>query len=357
MAAWQWHRSMKGNFSSKIFVLILTLFTGSTAVFSAPNTPSMSNVASPLTIPSYHPTNEEIVHPDVVYFDSAWNGYKFWMCMTPLPNFDESYENPSIVASNDGSTWEEPVGIANPIDPDPGAPKHNADCDLVYNPSTDKLHAYYWYEDNAGTSWANIMLRTSFDGVTWSAEQTALSPVWGGSQGVVIKDGTWYMYVVEDLDQSGHAIHYYTSSNGINWSSRTTVTVSTPNEKIWHLDAFVKDGKFWLLLAMIDLPYVSKQRVTRLLLAESADGVTWEVYRNQPLLNRSGAGWDEYLYRSSLIFIGDTVYLFYSGNTNSALDWYIGLTTGLWTTILNSLEVPGQPEIIFHGVSLTGINM
>jgi hypothetical protein len=52
------------------------------------------------------------VHPDIIYFPEGKDGYKYWMVYTPYP--PSSKENPSIVRSNDGTSWTD-AGITNPI--------------------------------------------------------------------------------------------------------------------------------------------------------------------------------------------------------------------------------------------------
>ena len=52
------------------------------------------------------------MHPDVIYFPSGMDGYKYWMMYTPYP--PQSVENPSIVRSNDDITWTD-AGITNPV--------------------------------------------------------------------------------------------------------------------------------------------------------------------------------------------------------------------------------------------------
>lgn len=53
-------------------------------------------------------------HPDVQYFPNGFNGYQYWMVFTPyfgsLGN-EERYENPTVVASNDGLNWAAPKDI------------------------------------------------------------------------------------------------------------------------------------------------------------------------------------------------------------------------------------------------------
>ena len=75
-----------------------------------------ANTHTPLTTPTYDASGEA-THPGV--YDAGtgqtWNGYRYWMVMTPYPNSDATKENPSILASADGTTWVVPAGLTNPI--------------------------------------------------------------------------------------------------------------------------------------------------------------------------------------------------------------------------------------------------
>ncbi len=75
-----------------------------------------ANAANVLTIPTYD-SNPNVGHPDVLYVAGGWNGYPYWMAMTPYPSTDR--ENPSIVASADGNTWVVPAGLTNRVVPLP----------------------------------------------------------------------------------------------------------------------------------------------------------------------------------------------------------------------------------------------
>jgi hypothetical protein len=54
-------------------------------------------------IPTYD-DSYQLTHPKVLYFSEGWNHYKYWMSMTPYPQQNDYFENPSIVVSNDGVT-------------------------------------------------------------------------------------------------------------------------------------------------------------------------------------------------------------------------------------------------------------
>lgn len=88
-------------------------------------------------------------HPDVEYFENGFNGFKFWMAFTPYFGAIGAsgdailYENPTIVASNDGLNWSEPSSIVNPIQKRPsfkdGIVRNVADTLQGYWSDTDLL--------------------------------------------------------------------------------------------------------------------------------------------------------------------------------------------------------------------------
>jgi len=62
----------------------------------------LANAPTWQNTPTYDGSGQ-VVNPDVVYFPSGWHGYKYWLAMTPYPNSNDDYENPSILVSNDGA--------------------------------------------------------------------------------------------------------------------------------------------------------------------------------------------------------------------------------------------------------------
>lgn len=125
---------------------------------------------------------KQVTHPDVVVMDQAWNGYRYWAVYTPNVMHISIYENPSIVASNDGVNWVEPTGLTNPIDPQPASTRyHNCDADMIYNPEMNAMMAYWnWADDQYGGVGAEVRLRISYDGVHWGVPVTynAETRVW-----------------------------------------------------------------------------------------------------------------------------------------------------------------------------------
>jgi hypothetical protein len=60
-----------------------------------PPSPVLTNAQTFQSIPTYG-GSRQVVHPDVVYFQRRWHGYKYWMAVTPYPFGDDHRENPSV---------------------------------------------------------------------------------------------------------------------------------------------------------------------------------------------------------------------------------------------------------------------
>lgn len=114
--------------------------------------------------------NTGLTHPSVIYVDGGWNGYSYWMAITPawgsIPN--NHYENPHIFCSIDGENWIEPIGGTNPIDLPPALPAYDylSDTHIVI----DGGYLYCFYRGN-GPSYGGrgLFYKRSIDGVNWSA--------------------------------------------------------------------------------------------------------------------------------------------------------------------------------------------
>src|SRR4029079_13330269 len=90
-----------------------------------------------VTVPTYDGSGQA-VHPDVVEFESAWHGAKYWLTMTPYPKSDQKLENPSILTSENGVDVAVPDGIKNPvIAPPKNSRDYNSDPELLYEAQTD----------------------------------------------------------------------------------------------------------------------------------------------------------------------------------------------------------------------------
>ena len=164
------------------------------------------NAKEPLKIPTYVPDDDSVVHPSVVKFESKWNGYTYWMAMTPYPEIDNQYENPSIVVSNDGINWIEPEGISNPIQ---NTPKngYNSDTALFFDDNKNTMYCI-WREV---ADEITIKIASSIDGVNWSeAEEILNTPeVDNASPCIIYEDGKYKLFSIDFYDSPNKSIQMY----------------------------------------------------------------------------------------------------------------------------------------------------
>ncbi|HUD20969.1 MAG TPA: hypothetical protein VMQ44_02795 [Candidatus Saccharimonadales bacterium] len=171
--------------------------------------PELSNLkampGTQCTIPTYDGSNQP-AHPSVVYIPGSLSGYTYWMAMTPLPNgTDNTKENPSIVASNDGNTWVVPAGLTNPVVPYPGGGTYNHDPDLFWDGTL--LWLIYGH---AGGGENNLYARSSSDGISWGAASLILALPPTNVSPCLAKTKTGYAMWVNDATVTG-IIRMYTA--------------------------------------------------------------------------------------------------------------------------------------------------
>lgn len=218
------------------------------------------------------------VHPDVVDAGAGkWNGWRYWMVYTPYWRAAARYENPVILVSNDGHNWVEPAGITNPIDPDPTGTPINSDPDMLLVGGT--MYCYYRQHD-ATSNTEQIMLRTSTDGVTWSAETTVLdttAQALGDRDNVIspgiVHTGTQFVMFYTN---SG-VLKRRTSTDGTTWTAEAACTGAIPASS--HVDAIYSGGRYHLLLQTVGDTGLNEggQGARTIVLAKSTDGVAFTV--------------------------------------------------------------------------------
>jgi len=314
--------------------------------FSFGNGDRASHLYNPITyqtIPTYVGVSE-LAHPDVRYFEGGWNGYTYWMAMTPFRG-DDDEENPSIVACNDGESWEVPGGLTNPIDPDPkdagGNPNqpHNCDTDLFYNLSSDELWCY-WIECGDGTT--NLMRKKSSDGSTWGAQEIVLT---GADYFIVSpafeKVGDVYMmwYVnpgaLGSISQT-NVIELRTSADGDTWSEPTTCVWDCGNWLAWHLDViYIPELEEYAMLIAAHLK--GSYGDNELMFSTSSDGVNFKTYKNKLVRNSIGE-WDSgLLHRGTMLYLNGLLKIWYSGMSGANV-WHCGYVEKDYELLKNDLD-------------------
>jgi hypothetical protein len=286
-------------------------------------TETATNAAAPLTIPTYDESGQ-VVHPDV--YDAGegqtWNGHRYWMAMTPYPDGNDAYENPSIVVSEDGDTWTVPQGLTNPIVAKP-ADGHNADPDIVLLPDGQTMAMFCMQSDD--TTFTRVYVTTSTDGVTWAEPTLLLTGVVGQLiSPAVLWDGSQYVMWTISRTVTPCRLDRRTAAAVTGpWSDPVICALPlyvSADANPWHIDVIHDaDGYLMFLCSM-------QNNIGRLYLARSRDGILWQVGAAL-LLEASAAGWDDgRIYRASGVRTATGYDLWYSAVGTDA-EWHVGRTT------------------------------
>lgn len=276
-------------------------------------TSSPYNVPVPAITPTYTGTNEAI-HPSVTDFQTMygmtnWNGYRYWMGMTPYTNASVTFENPSILASHDGYTWVVPNGLTNPITP----PASNSDTELEYDPDTGRLWCFW---RNYLTQYVEIKATWSVNGTTWTELPAPVLTAPRNQNEIVteclspcvlrLASGQWVLYGVRNQAEPTYWERFIgrwtapgpegpwtfdaTSNNLIDYGGGNKVTP-------WHIGVVRFGGLFYMLVD--DNGGTAQYEAVSY--AISADGVNWHG-RQQPFAieARSDPDWDWRPYRATL---------------------------------------------------------
>ena len=244
--------------------------------------------------------------------------------MTPAPDGQVAYENPSIICSDDGNTWSVPVGLTNPIDPQP-TPYYNSDTDIIVD-SGGVMWCYY-LESTSGSGNDYVQVRSSSDGITWSAQTTLITDVYPNMESpAIVYDGTQYVMWHIDPSHTPYQLsrRICSTPNGT-WSSASACTIinKPAGKDLWHIDV-VKRGQIYNAF-IVCCNSGDTGLGSILYFATSTDGITWTLNLS-PLLSPS-AGWDnERIYRSSGISTATGYDLWYPAYDLSN-HWHIGRTT------------------------------
>ncbi|MBE7364205.1 exo-alpha-sialidase [Corynebacterium aurimucosum] len=281
-----------------------------------------------LNLPT-HEGSGQATHPSVLYFENGWNGWKYWMAMTPYPASDEGVEDPNVVVSNDGWTWQVPDGLTNPIDDQLGKPNpHNSDTQLVMAPSGE-MYLTWRMVDRPNGKTNRIFLVRSTDGVHWSEKEE----IWTGepqfmSQALIWTGENWRLYGVANGGGLPNRVVFYESPDLKTWSTPNTVNFQpelASGQRLWHIDIQLYDGEYIGLVHIIP----GSVKKGNLYLLRSKDGISWER-SDTPIISHEESGYPN-LYKSALVPHGSgydlTFELYYSGFSDSSRsEWRINRT-------------------------------
>jgi hypothetical protein len=320
---------------------LLTL-TLAVALWQAPAAADLlSHVSHWDTTPTYDGSGQ-VVEPDVVFVPAGWNGYQYWMAVTPYTCSDESTENPSILASNDGHTWVTPPGASAPLINGYGCALDTVNNDPSILLVDNTLYIYYMVEHrHDNPPHIDVRRISSSDGVNWSAPTGPLwdQPSYKLSQTVVFKDGTWYMWYISATQCGGNtSIHRLSSTDGVTWplANDVTCTVDSLQGQSFHLTVKYFQGSYVMLYVSYD-PNAGGCGPLKLYQATSSDGQHW-TSMTSPLLSKStSATWDNNtIYRSGFAGKYPNIGVFYNADSTGICS--TGCTYGpIWHEALTSV--------------------
>lgn len=304
------------------------------------------NAEYPELIPTYEGTNQP-THPSVLHFPGGWHGYKYWMAMTPYPFNNGSYEDPSILASHDGRTWQVPDGVTNPLVPRP-AVGHNCDVELVHDPVSNELRLYYVEADDVKQSWVKL-LRSS-DGVRWIGPEVVLhdpEQMYSILSPTIqrMADGSWQMWYIDAGDTGWNnqcnTVRTRVSPDGLVWGAESPChDLAQPGYQIWHMTIWREPDRDVLHAFYPAYPDGSNCDYCSLFYAYREPDKPWRVFE-QSILDPGAEGtWDDFcIYRASFLLdrTGDDLRLWYGGKKKSDASWRIGLAQTAYTDFIKAL--------------------
>jgi len=271
------------------------------------------DVIEPLDLKTYDGSGQT-VHPDYVATGPEWTHSGQYLFITPYPNGNASFENPSIFESERPTQWIVPDGVTNPIaSPQAG---YYSDPDAVYVRERNEVWLYF----RQVTSENVIRLTTSRDGISWSTPvEVAHAPNHEIISPSLVRRGPdeWLMYAVNGnvgCTGSSATVELRRSTNGIDWSSPETVSLSQPGFAPWHIDVewIASRGEFW---ALYNVKTAGSCTTSAVYLATSSDGLHWTTYPSPVLARGAIEELRDVVYRSSFAYdpSSDAITIWYSG--------------------------------------------
>ena len=289
-------------------------------------TSQSANAKFTLKIPTYDESGQAC-HPKVLYFPNKWNGFKYWMAMTPYPNGDDIWENPSIVASNSGTSWQVPKGLTNPVPPLPYIRgQHNSDPHLVFNQNSNQLEL--WYRYTLYDKEDQIYKMASSDGIHWLTpqlmlsfknDQKCLSPA------IIFEDNKYKMWYIS---QDFKCMYIENLAGESQWSAPIEVNFNLANSYApWHIDVVHSDIGYEAIFCGSKKEEMDLNN--RVLYSNvSSDGIHFNNSKIILTPSKDEKAWDnKQIYRSSFVKVDGIYKLFYSAMDKNT-KWHIGLSQG-----------------------------
>jgi len=267
-----------------------------------------------LYIPTYERSGQA-VHPDIIR--NAPDAPAFVMAYTPYPFSIDTYENPSIVVSDDGLRFRfEKKGI-NPLAPTPFK-DHNDDPDIFLDGATWNIA----YLETLRPEAQNIRLLQSTDRIHWTNTVLKSTDLRSDKNPFVLSPAfvrlgdDFLMYYV-NKKQTGYRIEYVLLKGGISGSfgAWTPADIDLTGLCPWHVDIIASDGRYYMLISCVSTDTAGENSYA-LYIARSDDLISWQLSPKRVLANS---------YRATAFISSDDMYVYYSRQKGFLSPWRIGV--------------------------------
>ncbi|QDU34265.1 hypothetical protein KS4_23320 [Poriferisphaera corsica] len=281
------------------------------------------------------------LHPSVVDFGQAWNGYRYWMTATPFDVSGDDYEDGFVFVSNDGASW-------TAFDVDGGG---NSNITSIFPNQINRFHSDHrlliddnklvcYYRRNATDlpgKKETILRIESSDGQNWSAPVECITsddnPTHYMSPSVIKRgENDWLMFVsrLDVSDDAQTRVVRLVSSDGVNWSEQGFVGMALPDfvNGPWHNDV-QHDAVNDRLIMLFPTGRRSIQDPTwqgMFMLAYSYDwGLTWQLDEMPLVGGRTQSYMRDRCYKGCLLDLGGGNWrVFISGRNADDTAWVVG---------------------------------
>ncbi|WP_300409306.1 hypothetical protein [Lagierella sp.] len=284
------------------------------------------NAPNHLKIGTYIKTDDQAIHPSIVYDPQARFGYRYIMAFTPYSFLNDQTENPSIVVSHDGIHFEDFPGLTNPISL-PEKHCHLSDVSLFFRDDTLEL----WYRvSNKKTRLSKLVRKTSKNLKDFSPEETIFDFGTGGygygAPTILYEDGWYKIYYRKNMN-IGEDAYVFTQSKDLKEFTPPIPLEMTKGEwsnyNPWHLEIKKVEDRYYCL--SMDCPD-GKMESSALFVSESSDGIHFE--NPIEVLCPCDKGYDDWLIYKSTFIVKDNRVLLYYSSIDKLKRSYISLLTG-----------------------------
>jgi len=250
------------------------------------------------------------------------------MAMTPYPDGNDAFENPSLRGSNDGFNWQIPSFLPDPIIlQSDSSDQHYSDPHILLKDG--ELHLFYRMTDKIKKR-SFIFWTRSKDLVKWVSPILVYEGDWCLSPSIIFEDNVWCMWfidLVKDNKSTISALKMVKGATPEAFDNEVSCVVDLGKFHPWHIEVKKVDGNFQGLINAF--PGTSESIGQSLFLVKSLNGYDWNRSDAVSILKPSYLGWDNKLiYKASFLSTEEGRYRIWYSACSWGGKWYIGYIEG-----------------------------